>query len=267
MTHLPPLLSNETVHEQRHVGIWLALTFAAGAVNGAALAACQRLVTHITGTLTRIGADFSDLVLMLDYVAVLLCFIAGAMTSVFLIDGRRLRNREPWPVAPLVLVSAVLAVVGVAGQLESFGPFGATVETVGDFVLLSLLGFAMGLQNAAVATTTGMIVRTTHMTGPVTDMSIALATALLGGPAPLVAAARRSVLLRGSKVVAFFLGALVATALAGRLGFAVFYLPAGVVLVAAAMFHAVLREGSGKGPLRRAPDLARRPAPVAVSEA
>ena len=202
---------------------------------------------------------------MFDYLLVLLCFVAGAMTSVFLIDGRRLRNREPWPVAPLLLVALLLVVVGVAGQLESFGPFGMTVETVGDFVLLSILGFAMGLQNAAVATTTGMIVRTTHMTGPVTDMSIAMATVLLGGPAPLVAAARRSALLRGAKVAAFFVGALVATGLASRLQFAVFFLPAGVVAVAAAMLPAVLREGRGKVPAHSSSPSTRPPSSVVAA--
>jgi uncharacterized membrane protein YoaK (UPF0700 family) len=242
VSHLPPLLSSETVHEQRHVGIWLALTFSAGAVNASALAACQRYVTHITGTLTRVGADFGDLALMLEYACVLGCFVVGAMTSVLLIDGRRLRQREPWPVAPLVLVSIVLLGVAIAGTFKVFGPFGATMETMGDFVLLSVLGFAMGLQNAAVATTTGMIVRTTHMTGPVTDFSVALATTLMGGSRALIVAARRSVALRGAKIAAFFVGALVASVLSNRLGFTVFLMPAGVVAIAAVMLHAVLRE-------------------------
>lgn len=242
MTHLPPVLSPESVHDPRHVRIWLALTFSAGAVNAAALAACQRFVTHITGTLTLVGADFADLVLMVDYALILACFVAGAMTSVFLIDGRRLRNREPWPTAPLVLVALVVAGTAIAGMLGAFGPFGRTLETAGDFVLLSLLGFAMGLQNASVATTTGMIVRTTHMTGPITDFSIALATSLQGGPAPLVAAARRSAWLRGSKVVSFLVGALAGAVLAGPLEYATFLVPAVVTLAAAVGLHAVLRE-------------------------
>ena len=74
------------------------------------------------------------------------------------------------------------AATAVCGMLGCFGPFGSTVETAGDFVMLSVLAFAMGLQNASVATTTGMIVRTTHMTGPVTDFSIALAMLLSAAP-------------------------------------------------------------------------------------
>ena len=41
-------------------------------------------------------------------------------------------------------------------------------------MLLSILSFAMGLQNAAVATSTGLLVRTTHLTGPATDLGIHL---------------------------------------------------------------------------------------------
>ncbi len=242
MANLPPLLPADAVHDQRHIGLWMALTFSAGAVNATALAACQRFVTHVTGTLSRLGADFDQAALFVEYGVVLFCFVLGAMTSVVLLDGRRLRHREPWPVAPLLLVAAVIAAVGALGLSGVFGAFGTTVETTGDFALLSMLAFAMGLQNAAVATTTGMIVRTTHMTGPMTDLAIALATTLSGGPEVAVAAARRSVWLRGSKIVAFALGALAATVLARELGYGTFFLPAIVTLLAAGRLHVVLTD-------------------------
>lgn len=44
----------------------------------------------------------------------------------------------------------------------------------GDFVLLCGLSFAMGLQNAAVASSTGQLVRTTHPTGPARDLGVHL---------------------------------------------------------------------------------------------
>jgi uncharacterized membrane protein YoaK (UPF0700 family) len=156
-------------------------------------------------------------------------------------------------------VAFVLLVTGLVGLAGGFGPFGRTVETPGDFVLLSLLGFAMGLQNASVASTTGMIVRTTHMTGPVTDFSIALATSALGGPAPLVAAARRSVFLRGSKIVAFLVGALVVSLLTSHLGYASFLLPAGVTVVAATMLGASLRA------LRESPSPVEAPRRISIA--
>ncbi len=183
------------------LSVWLTLTFSAGMVNALTLLACQRFVTHVTGTLTQIGADYARPLLLLDYLMVTLSFILGALLSYRLIDGRRVRGKEPWPTVPLFLVSGALALVAALGLAGVFGPFGQTVETSGDFLLLALLAFSMGLQNASVATTTGMIVRTTHMTGPLTDFAIALGAWMSPAPAAMREAARESAQLRGMKIV------------------------------------------------------------------
>lgn len=253
MNGLPPILSTHEVHAGRHLAIWVALAFSAGAVNAVALAACQRFVTHVTGTVTLLGEDYDEARLALEYGCVLGCFVLGAMTSVLLLDGRRLRDREPWPVAPLVIVGLVLVGTGVAGALDAFGPFGRTVETPGDFVLLSVLGFAMGLQNAAVATTTGMIVRTTHMTGPVTDFAIALATSVIAEERVVVEAARRSAWIRAWKIVAFLAGAGIGALAAHRFEYVAFLLPATVTFAAAWQ----LRRSIARGRSRRQADAGR----------
>jgi uncharacterized membrane protein YoaK (UPF0700 family) len=221
-------------------------------VNAAALAACQRFVSHVTGTVTRVGADYESAYLLLDYAAVLAAFVVGAMSSFWMLDGRRLQGKAPLVGLPLALVAAVLAVVAVLGRLDAFGPFGKTVETPGDFVMLGLLAFAMGLQNASVASTSGMIVRTTHMTGPLTDLSIALGAYLSSGvPAELRTRARATlfiplvcalagIVLRGAKILAFITGALVATVAASRLEYLTFFIPAGFVAVAAHILSGVV---------------------------
>lgn len=248
-----PLLPATSVHDRRNLPLWVALAFSAGAVNAAALAACQRFVSHVTGTVTRIGADYDSPRLLLDYGAVLAAFVVGAMSSFWLLDGRRLRGRPPLVAAPLLLVGGLLFTVALAGRFGAFGPFGTTVETAGDFVLLGLLAFAMGLQNAAVATTSGMIVRTTHMTGPLTDLAIALGAYVSPGiPSSVRDNAKRSILLRGAKVAAFALGALVATGFAPRLEYLTFFIPAAIVLVAAYGLHGAVRgeESAAEAPPR-----------------
>lgn len=262
MTDLSPILSPKEVHARKQIGIWIALAFSAGMVNSIALAACQRFVTHVTGTLTMIGTDHDQPWLVLEYACVLLCFILGAMASVVLIDGRRLRHREPMPLAPLGIVTLILFGTAISGALNVFGPFGRTVETPGDFVLLSVLGFAMGLQNASVATTTGMIVRTTHMTGPVTDFAVALATALMGGEKKVVDAARQSALIRLWKILAFAVGALVGVIAARSLEYGAFILPAGTTMLAATWLHRSLAEARS---VRNRP-VAEPPRPPRVTE-
>lgn len=266
MTQLSPILSPSEVHARDRIWIWIALAFSAGAVNAIALAACQRFVTHVTGTITLVGVDHADAWLVVEYASVVVCFVLGAMTSVVLIDGRRLRYRQPWPLAPLGIVTAVLFFTAIAGSFGVFGPFGRTVETPGDFVLLSILGFAMGLQNAAVATTTGMIVRTTHMTGPVTDFAVALATAFSGGERAIVEAARQSARIRGAKILAFLMGALSGALAAGALQYRAFFLPAGVTLLASVLLHRTLAEAREHRRRPSPPDPAARPAPQRSTE-
>lgn len=223
-----------TIYSVRHLPSWMLLAFAAGGVNAGAFLACARYVTHVTGTATRIGVDASSPILLVDYAIVLLCFLAGAMASVLALQGRRARGKEPLWALPLGIVAVVLVLVSFLGRLDVFGPFGSTVETAGDFFLLSILAFAMGLQNAAVSTSTGLAIRTTHMTGPTSDLGVHLATAWFEqGEARRLAL--RGAALRGGKLLAFIAGAASMIPLAAKLQYLCFTIPAVLVLVAAGL--------------------------------
>lgn len=222
-----------TVFSPRHAPSFLLLALAAGAVNAGAFLACERFVTHVTGTSTRLGLDVGQWWLVVDYAIVLACFIAGAMTSVLAIEGRHHRGRRPLHAAPLLTVAALLGAVALAGHAGLFGPFGGTLEQPGDFVLLSVLSFAMGLQNAAVATSTGMLVRTTHMTGPATDLGVHLATGLLtSGETRRTSLANAA--LRAGKIGSFVAGAVVMLPVARAAGYTAFLFPAAIVAAATA---------------------------------
>jgi len=214
----------------RHLPSWALFAFAAGAVNVGAFLACHQFVSHVTGTLTRVGADASNL-LGLEYLLVLVSFMVGAGASVVMVRkfGQRDRALPYW--MPLALVALVLVAVAVLGAGGTFGAFGGSVETSRDFGLLCMLSFAMGMQNAAVASSTGMAVRTTHMTGPATDLAIAAATLLVGG-ADERKKAWSSVVLRGTKLAAFAGGAMAMVPLCARIGFAAFLVPAAACAVA-----------------------------------
>ena len=107
-------------------------------------------------------------------------------------------------------------------------PPGGEVTAPADFVLLSILSFAMGMQNAAVATSTGLLVRTTHLTGPSTDLGIHLVEMMfVKGEA--LSLARRHAALRAGKILSFITGAALAVPIARHGGFLAFLLPAGVM--------------------------------------
>jgi uncharacterized membrane protein YoaK (UPF0700 family) len=225
------LLSAPEVLSRRHTPSMLLLALGAGAVNAGALAVCERFVTHVTGTATRIGADASQWLLMLEYSMVLAAFIAGAMASVLAIQGRTLRGKRPLHSAPLLGAVAILLAVAALGTAGAFGPVGGRPEETANFVFLSVLAFGMGLLNAGVASSTALSVRTTHMTGPATDFGVSLATAWLSE-----GEMRRQALqvagLRGGKVASFIVGAALMFPLVGVFGYGAFAAPAGVLLFA-----------------------------------
>lgn len=235
----------DEIFSARHLPTWLMLTFAAGCVNATTFVACARFVTHVTGTVSRIGMEIAHLVLMLDFVLVLSCFIVGAMFSGVLINGRVHRGKRPLYAVPLLIVAALTAAVALAGHAGLLGTFGGDVDQPGDFVLLSVLSFASGLQNAAVATSTGLLVRTTHLTGPSTDLGIHLVElAYVKGEARRNA--RRHALLRAGKIAAFIAGGAAGVTLARSAQFLTFLLPAVVVLAATVISFVSRRESPSR---------------------
>jgi uncharacterized membrane protein YoaK (UPF0700 family) len=233
----PVMLSAEEALEPKHFGSWLTFALAAGATNAGAYLACQRFVTHVTGTVTQIGVDGGQWALMCEYGVVLALFIFGAFLSVLAVQRRAAQGKAPLAWAALAAVVMLLLAVAVAGHFNVFGPFGGSVEQPSDFLLLSVLALAMGLQNATVASTTGVSVRTTHMTGPATDVGVGLGVALFSSGEARKTALRLAAL-RGGKIAAFILGALVMTALVARVGYASFVLPAVLVGLATARSYA-----------------------------
>jgi len=231
---MPKLHTTDDILSLRHAPSWLMLCFAAGSINGIAFTACQRYVTHVTGTVTKLGLEIMRWSLLLDFVLVLVCFIAGAMLSGLLIQGRAHRNERPYFSLPLWIASLATIGIAVAGHFGWLGAFGGEVDEPGDFVFLCVLSFAMGLQNAAVATSTGQLVRTTHLTGPATDLGVSLAE-LCFASGEALDSARRHAALRAGKIFAYATGAAVALPVAANYQFLSLILPAAVMSVATAL--------------------------------
>jgi uncharacterized membrane protein YoaK (UPF0700 family) len=228
----------DTIYSPRHTPSWFALACAAGAVNGFAFLTCEQFVSHVTGTATRIGLEWHHLGIAAEYLIVFVCFLAGAVASVIWIQARAYRGQHPQWASPLILVAIILCGTAIAGHRGLIGP--AREQLAADpppVVLLSLLAFAMGLQNAAVASTTGLAVRTTHLTGPTTDLGIHLGTAFYAS-GPERKAAIKGAVLRGGKILAFILGGGLSLPLADWFGYLSLLVPAALVVLAAALSFA-----------------------------
>lgn len=206
----------------------LLLSMSAGAVNAGAYLTCQRFVSHVTGTVTLIGVDFGSWSAISEYLLVLLCFVIGAATAVFLLA---LAPPSQYPARPLRLVAFLIALVGVLGFLGAFGGISRSLDSPGDFALLILLSFAMGLLNATVAASAAFGARVTHLTGHVTELGINLARACLTRGAERGRALRQGALLAG-KLLCFASGASGMVLLMHCGGYMAFLTAAGITLLA-----------------------------------
>jgi uncharacterized membrane protein YoaK (UPF0700 family) len=150
----------------RHLGY--ALAFVAGASNAGGFLAVRQYTSHMTGIVSS-AAD--NLVLgasglVLDACGAVLSFLLGAACTALMVNYARRRRLASEYALPLLFEALLLL---------AFGVLGARLSTVqGLFVpaTVMLLCFIMGLQNALMTKLSHAEIRTTHMTGIVTDIGI-----------------------------------------------------------------------------------------------
>lgn len=222
------LHDEQTIFSRRHLPSWLVLAAAGGTVNAIGFVAHARFVSHVTGSVAKVGMDAGGGKLAIESAAILGCLVLGAMSATPLVGGHD--GKPPRHALPLVIVASILAMLGVLGCAGAFGSFGDDNEAR-NFVFLSALSFAMGLQNAAVAAATRLVVRTTHMTGAATDLGLHLSAAL-HSEGDARRASFRQAALRAGKIAAFTVGATAGAVLAARFGFLALAFPAAAVAFA-----------------------------------
>lgn len=146
------------------------MAFVAGAVNAGGFLAIARYTSHMSGIVAGIGDDLasSDIIPVLGGIALLLTFLAGAATTAIMIHWGKRRKIHSQFALPMLLEALLLLVFGLAGaNLSLYLPL--TVPAVA-----LLLCFVMGLQNAILTKASNSEIRTTHMTGVITDIGIEL---------------------------------------------------------------------------------------------
>ncbi len=239
-----------TTASNRHLGF--ALAFVAGAVNAGGFLAVRQYTSHMTGIVSAMAGSlaFGGYALVWTGAGALLAFVAGAACCAVMVNHARRRRLHSEYALPL-LAEALL--------LLCFGVLGARLSTIdGPFVSFTvvLLCFIMGLQNAVITKISNAEIRTTHVTGIVTDIGIELGKLFYWNAAGVppqhrVRADRKRLGMLCLLVASFFCGGV-----AGALGFRhvgfLSTLPLAAVLVALAGVPAVddvivlLRRWAGK---------------------
>ena len=170
--------------------------------------AVNQYTSHMTGVVSGMAdalvLGHTDIALV--GLAMLMAFLTGAMCTAILVNWGMRHHLHSAYGLPLLLEAALLLVFGLFG--------GAIAIAANLFVPLTvvLLCFIMGLQNAVITKISRAEIRTTHITGLVTDMGIELGKLLYVNPSPSelpVRANRDKLRLQGKLIAAFASGALV----------------------------------------------------------
>ena len=207
---------------------WYNLAFTAGLINAGGFLACRRFVSHVTGFVTLSGVDFVRNSWRDGFAALALpgFFMLGAMTSAWFSEARP-DDQSPRSITPaLILVAAIMAASIVLGRAGAFGPFGVTENILQDYLLLVMLSFACGIQNAAATSATGASIRPTHLTGTTTDLGIGIVRAALQPRASAARAREMTVARRrAGLIVAFVAGAICGSNVFSQMEYAGFAVP------------------------------------------
>ena len=210
------------------------LSFVAGIVNVTGFLAFQQLTTNVTGHFAFFISDVADFEFWKGtvYFLYIFFFLFCSFSSSFLIEKFKENKKLNVFVLPtfiecLILIS--LAIFSNTGEIKYPGLF-----------VCSLL-FAMGLQNSFVTKISNAIVRTTHVTGLLTDLGIELSQLFFPESHPHREKIKATIKLRIYIICFFFLGGITAGFLYSKLELKINTLIFGAVILLISLLYDDLR--------------------------
>jgi len=176
------------------------LTFLAGAMNISAILLFSTTITHHTGNISKAAialgsGDMNSLWALLGYMGL---FSIGSVISGFLFYERTQGMKIMYTLLPIMFGIVLYITLKL---------------TTNENILLQTIAFGMGLQNGTFIKIRGILVRTTHMTGYLTDAAFSLGAVLHGNVHELW-----RFLWYFFSILIFFTGGIVATLLVSRIG-------------------------------------------------
>jgi uncharacterized membrane protein YoaK (UPF0700 family) len=212
----------------RHLAYLLVLI--AGALNAVGFVAVGMYTSHMTGMVADLAAHAValDVGLVLAGIMAICSFVLGAVVSTVLYTwGSRQRLSSRY--ANVLVIEGFLMLV--IGLLAGFAD-----ERHFERLLVVPLCFTMGLQNALITKIRDFPVRTTHVTGMITDLGVELGRLFYfsrGPEAGRVRADREKLTVLSTLVGLFFVGGLIGASAYWVMGFQTLLVGAVLILLAA----------------------------------
>ncbi len=209
------------------------LAFIAGFSNSAGFVLVGTFTSHVTGSVGRLADDLSreDFPAATFAGLLVLAFFVGAFLASSIIEARPGARARGYGIALLIEAAALAGFVALTRLANLRGARALDAQA-------AILCIAMGMQNSLVTNLSGAVIRTTHLTGVVTDLGIDAARWLrwfthrnASEPAARPATSRTAILL--TIACAFVVGAVIGSALTTRWGASAVALPALAVFAVA----------------------------------
>lgn len=217
---IPRLRELTTFKRSDHANIRLGavLSFVAGASNAGGFLAVGQYTSHMTGLASHFADDIAlgQWAIALSSLAAILAFLLGAITTSLTVNWARRRKLKSLYALPLLLEAAMLLIFGLLGAILNTHfamMLPATVLT---------LCYTMGLQNAVVTKISHAVIRTTHITGLITDLGIELGKLLYlnrSKHVERVAADRRKMRIQSTLIFTFISGGIIGAIAFKKLGY------------------------------------------------
>lgn len=206
------------IHRSDHANLRLGGTLCgvAGATNAGGFLAVGQYTSHMSGIVSSVADNIvlGQLQLAGAGVALVGAFLLGTITTAWMVNWGQRRQMRSAFARPLLVEAALLLI---------FGIFGAAISHFAALLVpltVLLLCYIMGLQNALVTKVSHAVIRTTHVTGLLTDLGIELGKLLYFNRLEIdarVVANPAKLRIHATLVASFFVGGLI-----GAYGFATF---------------------------------------------
>ena len=154
--------------ERFYFDIWIALlSLLAGMVNVISLLLFFIPTTHFTGNITQFVLAFNegDWATMLELLGLILCFLSGGILSGMLFSKKKFEPTKRYGLL-LILFGSMMLLLFIFG--------------LRDEKWLYFFSFVVGTQNGMFIFYHGIIVRTSHFTGYLTDIGVVLGRLIRG---------------------------------------------------------------------------------------
>lgn len=202
------------------IPIWIAiggfmLTLIAGIVNVTGIVSFQhQAVSHLTGTMSNLSISLFNQTnsITIHLAGIIFSFFIGAVISNLIIRDQHLIFGKRYGFA--FMYESIFLFMGYLTAMKT--------NLISDY----LISMACGLQNAMATTFSGAVLRTTHVTGIVTDLGIAVGSLIRGNKNVIKSLKIHLTLLSG-----FIIGSTLGAFLNSIIGFKTLLIPTIVLFV------------------------------------